>query len=80
MELELNGKKYNNGKIIPELLCFYWPDSKIISCKWKNQINPWMGSNNEDLLFINNGLKICNDISYKDYVYLIDILFEGMEI
>ena len=53
MEFELNGFKLIDGKIIPNLLYFYWLDSKIISCKWKNPVNPWMCSDNRNFLCIN---------------------------
>jgi len=46
MKYEYDGKKYTEGKLIPDLLYFYWLDSKIISCKWKHQLNPYMSSDN----------------------------------
>ena len=42
-----------NGKLIPDLLYFYWLDNKIISCKWKHSVDAKMYSDDEDFLMIN---------------------------
>ncbi len=78
MKLELEDKNYI-GKMIPDLLYFYWLDNKIITCKWKHKINPMMSSNNQMFLWI-NGLRIYNDRSHKDYALIGDTYLEGMQI
>ena len=66
-----------DGKIIPNLLYFYWLDNKIISFKWKHSENALIESNNQYFLR-NNGLRIFNDRSTKDYARLYDNQSEGM--
>ena len=59
MEFKFNGFDCINGKLISDLLYFYWLDNKIISCKWKHPESAFMGSDDECFLII-NGLSIYN--------------------
>jgi hypothetical protein len=70
MKFKLNGLNFR-GKLIRDLLWFYWLDNKIISCKWKHPESAFMDSNDQYFLII-NGLSIFNDRSQKDIAILLD--------
>jgi len=40
MVYELNNFEYKDGKVINNLITFYWLDNQIVTCKWKNTVPP----------------------------------------
>ncbi len=64
MRLKMDGLTHR-CKIIPKLMCLYFLDNKIISCRWKLPKNTLIFSNDEYFLAI-AGLVIFNDRSKKD--------------
>ena len=59
-------------------MIFYFLDDKLVKCKWKHQIKSRMCS--DDKWFLSTkGIRIYNNRNEKDYVYIYDNFFEGME-
>ena len=62
MNYKLKGSIFRDGKVMKDSLIFYFIDSKIISCKWSNKVNPTIASDKNNL-FYTQGLWIENDRS-----------------
>jgi len=78
MEYSINGIKSSHGKVIYDLIAFYWLNSRVVTCKWKNTNKPDFWSNNKYFLYI-EGLLINNDRLEQDKVYIRDNQFEGIK-
>lgn len=72
LKYNLDGKKYTDGKVMDDSIVFYLVNNKLVTCRWRNKVNPNMASD-EDNLFFTQGIWIENDRSKQDCAFLRDI-------
>ncbi len=77
MEYEINGFNNTNAKLINNSIIYYFLDNQLVKCTWKHSQKAKMLSNDEYFLSI-LGLNIQNNRNEKDFAFVDDSLFSGM--